>query len=126
MQISATIFLVALIGIFLMVAVKLYELKKGEEFVFIKWRKKTDVFIHSWILRAKNFINDSEHQIVSAVKGFPLKVLHFISWLNEIMHKRYGKHIDLIKGRNTPSNSGSASFFVSTIAEYKKDLEEKE
>lgn len=121
---SIIIFFLAFIGMAAIVAVKHFELEKGREFIFIRWRRKIDSFAHISFAKTKLFVVKKEHQAVSFVKDIPARVLNWVSTFNEFLHKKYGKHIDMIKGRSVPENKNSASFFVNAISEYKKDLEE--
>lgn len=106
----------------LMIVVKLYELKTGREFIFVRWRTKVDQYAHISFSKTKLFLATKEHQVVVFVKSLPARALNTVSHFNDYLHKRYGKHIDMIKGRSVPTNKGSVSFFVSAISEYKKEI----
>lgn len=122
---SLSIFVLAFVGMVFMMLVKFYEIKTGSDFIFIRWRKKIDYYAHVWFAKTKIFVLKKEHQIVSLIKGIPLNVLNIVSRLHNYLHSRYGKHIDMIKGRNTPTNKGSVSFFVSAISEYKNEIKKQ-
>lgn len=122
MTASLIIFLCAILGMASMVSIKLYELKRGSEFVLVKWRKAADRLVQEGLLKTKIFIVAQEHRTITFVRNLPARGLHFVAWFNEYLHNRYGKHIDMIKGKGAPSGKGQASFFMSAISEYKKDL----
>ena len=109
----------------LMVLIKLHELKTGKEFIFVRWRTKIDRYAHVSFSKLKLFVLTKEHQVADFVKGLPAKVLNVVSRFNDYLHKRYGKHIDMIKGRSVPTNKGSVSFFVSAISEYKNEIKKE-
>ena len=105
-----------------MILVKLFELKSGKDFIFVVWRNKIDGYAHLWFAKAKKFIIAKEHSSIAFMKNIPVKVLHLVSVVHVYLHKKYGKQIDMIKGRSVPTNKGSVSFFVNSISEYKKEI----
>ena len=109
----------------LMVLIKIHELKIGKEFIFVRWRTKIDRFAHVSFSKTKLFLLKREHQVVYFVKSLPAKVINAVSRFNDYLHRRYGKHVDMIKGRSVPANKGSVSFFVSAISEYKNDIKKE-
>ena len=108
-----------------MVGIKLYEIRSGREFILARWRNNIDRISHSWFLRGKIFVASQEHKVVVLVKSMPVRALGVVSSLHEYMHRRYGKQINMIKGRGVPTNKGSVSFFVSAISDYKKEIREE-
>ena len=113
---SLTFFILACVGMLLMVLIKHFELKAGRDFIFIRWRNKIDEFAHAWFSKTKTFIVSKEHSSIAFVKNIPVKVLHLVSVIHLYLHKRYGKQIDMIKGRTVPTNKGQVSFFVNSIS----------
>lgn len=105
-----------------MILVKLFELKSGRDFMFIRWRSKVDKYAHLWFTKIKTSIVLIERKSIAFVKNIPVKALHIVSGVHVYMHKKYGKHVDMIKGRSVPTNKGSVSFFVNSISEYKKEI----
>lgn len=105
-----------------MILIKLHELKTGKEFILVRWRNEVDRFANISFSKLRLFVVNQEHQVLIFLKGLPGKALGLVSGLNELLHKKYGKHIDMIKGRSTPTNKGSVSFFVNAISEYKKEV----
>jgi hypothetical protein len=105
-----------------MILVKLFELKAGRDFIFIRWRNKIDEYTHLWFNKTKIFITSKEKISIAFVKNLPVRALDMISKLHVFMHKKYGKHVDMIKGKNIPTNKGQVSFFVNSISEYKKEI----
>lgn len=124
MTTSIIIFACACAGMMLMILVKLHELKTGREFILVRWRTKIDRYAHVSFSRARVFVAEKEHKAVFFLKGLPARALNLVSSFNDFLHKRYGKHIDMIKGRSVPTNKGSVSFFVSSISEYKKEIKQ--
>lgn len=119
---SLTIFIFACLAMIVMVIVKLFELKSGRDFIFVVWRNKIDKFAHLWFGKTKKFIVSKERDFIIFVKNVPVQILGFVSKLHMFLHKRYGKQVDMIKGRNIPSNKSSVSFFINSISEYKKEI----
>ena len=105
-----------------MISVKLYELKTGRDFIFIRWRNKIDEQAHKWFAKTKIFVTQKERSTIAFIKDVPVKVLYIVSKLHVYLHSRYGKHVDMIKGRSIPTNKGSVSFFVNSNSEYKKEI----
>jgi hypothetical protein len=105
-----------------MILVKHFELKAGRDFIFIRWRNKIDGFAHTWFSKTKKFIVSKERSSIAFVKSIPVRVLHLVSVVHMYLHKKYGKQIDIIKGRSVPANKGQVSFFVNSISEYKKEI----
>jgi hypothetical protein len=105
-----------------MVLVKLFELRTGKDFVFVVWRNKIDKHVHLWFAKIKKFIVAKEQSLIYLIKNIPLKVLYLVSVVHIYLHKKYGKHVDMIKGRSIPTNKGNVSFFVNSISEYKKEV----
>ena len=119
---SLTIFILSCLGMLAMILVKLFELKTGRDFIFIRWRNKIDEFAHVWFSKTKIYIVTKEHNTIAFIKNIPVKVLHLVSVVHMYLNKRYGKHVDMIKGRSIPANKGQVSFFVNSISEYKKEI----
>jgi hypothetical protein len=119
---SLTIFILSCLGMLSMILVKLFELKTGRDFIFIRWRNKIDKFAHLWYSKTKIFIVSKEHSSIAFIKNIPVKILHLVSVVHVYLYKRYGKHVDMIKGRSVPTNKGQVSFFVNSISEYKKEI----
>lgn len=105
-----------------MITVKHFELKAGKDFIFVVWRNKIDEYAHLWFTNTRKFVAIRERSVISFVKNIPLKVLHLVSVIHMYLHKKYGKQIDMIKGRTVPTNKGQVSFFVNSISEYKKEI----
>jgi hypothetical protein len=105
-----------------MILVKLFELRAGKDFVFVVWRNKIDELAHVWFAKAKIFIAEKERSSIVFIKNIPVKALYVVSHIHMYMHKKYGKHVDMIKGRTVPTNKGNVSFFVNSISEYKKEI----
>ena len=118
------IFSCACIAMCAMISIKVYELKTGNEFIFIRWRKNIDQVSHSWFSKLKNFVTLKERDFIAFTKKIPVHILKIVSNLHDYLYRRYGKHVDMIKGRNIPTNKGSVSFFVSAISEYKNEINE--
>jgi len=118
------IFGCACIAMCAMISIKVYELKTGSEFIFVRWRKNIDNVSHAWFSKLKLFAASKERAFIVFVKTMPVYVLKTVSSFNDYLHKRYGKHVDMIKGRNVPTNKGSVSFFVSAISEYKNEIKD--
>jgi hypothetical protein len=119
---SLTIFILSCVGMLLMISIKLFELRAGRDFIFIRWRNKIDEVAHLWFSKTKIFISSKERNTIAFVKSLPVKALHVVSKIHMYMHKKYGKQIDMIKGRSIPANKGQVSFFVNSISEYKKEI----
>lgn len=105
-----------------MIMVKFFELKSGKDFIFVRWRNKIDEYTHLWFTQSKIFISSKEKSFIIFVKNLPVRALHMVSNLHVFMHRKYGKHVDMIKGKNVPTNKGQVSFFVNSISEYKKEI----
>ncbi len=105
-----------------MIIVKLFELKTGKDFILVRWRNKIDEYAYIYFSKTKKFISNKEKSTIIFVKSIPFRVLHLVSLLHSYLQKKYGKHVDMIKGRSVPSNKGSVSFFVHSISEYKKEI----
>lgn len=105
-----------------MILIKLFELKSGRDFIFVVWRNKIDKFAHLWFAKVKTIISSKEREFIIFVKNIPVQILSYVSRLHLYLHKRYGKQVDMIKGRNITSNKGSVSFFINSISEYKKEI----
>ena len=108
-----------------MILIKIHELKIGKEFIFVRWRTKIDYYAHVSFSKIKLLVLKREHQVVYFVKSLPAKVINTVSHFNDYLHRRYGKHVDMIKGRSIPANKGSVSFFVSAISEYKNEVKKE-
>ena len=115
----------ALVGMILMILIKNHEIKTGKEFIFAYWRMKIDHYAHTSFSKLKSFVLTKEHQAVVFLKSIPVKALNSISHFNDYIHKRYGKHIDMVKGRSIPKNKGSVSLFVSAISDYKNEIKKE-
>ena len=105
-----------------MISIKLFELRRGKDFIFARWRNKIDNYAHLLFAKTKKIIIEKERNFISYIKNIPVKVLYLVSRLHVYLHKRYGKQIDMIKGRSIPTNKGQVSFFVNSISEYKKEI----
>ena len=105
-----------------MVLVKLFELKTGKDFILADWRNKIDKHVHVWFAKTKEFIVRIEKSTVVFIKNIPIHTLELVSKLHMYLHKKYGKRVDMIKGRTIPTNKGSVSFFINSISEYKKEI----
>ena len=119
---SLIIFILSCIGMLLMILVKLFELKTGRDFILAQWRQKIDKHAHVWFAKTKDFVLKAEKGAVAFVKNIPIHTLELVSKLHMYLHKKYGKRVDMIKGRTIPTNKGSVSFFINSISEYKKEI----
>lgn len=119
---SITFFVLACFGMVTMIIVKLLELRAGKDFVFVVWRNRIDEYAHLLFIRMKKFIVAKERESILFVKSIPVKVLDIVSKVHMYLHKKYGKRVDMIKGRSIPANKGSVSFFINSISEYKKEI----
>jgi len=119
---SLSIFIVSFVGMIIMIVVKLFEIRIGKDFVFVVWRNKIDEYTHLWFAKVKKFVTSKERNTIAFVKNIPVQILALVSKLHVYLHKRYGKQVDMIKGRKIPTNKGSVSFFINSISEYKKEI----
>ncbi len=120
---SLIIFILSCVGMLFMILVKLFELKTGKDFIFVKWRKEIDKHAHVWFANTKAFVVKLEKSAVVFIKNIPLHTLEIVSKIHMYLHKKYGKRVDMIKGRTIPTNNkGSVSFFINSISEYKKEI----
>lgn len=100
---------------------RLIELKTRREF-FSSFRKKSDIFILK-IWKSIYYSFDSvTSRISDELHKIPRIIAHFVSDIWEFMTERSSKYSDLIRGKKVLKNKGSASFFISSVAEYKKEL----
>lgn len=120
------VFVCAVCVMLLTLAIRAYEIKRGETSLLYRTRKNLDIFARQAYTRSRVWIVEKENATVLMVKSIPGRALSLVSRFNDYVHVKYGKHIDLIKGRATPIHKGSASFFVNAISEYKREIKEGE
>lgn len=123
MDVLTVIFAGSFAGIAAMIAVKLYHIKVNRNLFFHDSCHRLDALMKEKYREVKQksveFLKRFTHSAKNYLREILVKILGEIKLFVE---KYYAKAHDYIKGRKVLKNSGSSSFFLRDISEYKSKL----
>ena len=114
---SGILFFISLLCIAILIAFRNFELARGKDLISVATRANVDRKVSSVLRLAQHVcivmvhvLRDLAHLAIDRTYSFIVKIFHKA-------HNRISKYIDMVKGRGVLSRGGSASFFISALAE---------
>lgn len=123
------VFLVALLGIIIMIVLKAFELRSGKKSLLSRIGEGTDHIVHAVYDNVKFCVNHiNVHNLIVLMQWIAVHVLSSLRsmyiWLYHLAHRHphSKKVIDMVRGKGEVDSNGGSSFYLKQISRETEEI----